>query len=120
MGGGALGGAGPWGSRPGGGGFLQSALTTAAGVAGGMVIANALSHAFGGNEPGAQATGLAGLGDLGAGQGGASGPFSDITEPLYQNASDQNDSDQDDSDQDDSGADFGDGDGDGGDGGDWT
>ena len=31
-----------------GGGFLQGALTTAAGVAGGMMIANALSHAFGG------------------------------------------------------------------------
>jgi len=43
---------GPWGGgapmQSRGGGFLQGALSTAAGVAGGVMIANALSHAFGG------------------------------------------------------------------------
>lgn len=33
-----------------GGGFLRSALTTAAGVAGGMMVANSLSGLFGGNS----------------------------------------------------------------------
>ncbi|MFC7399378.1 DUF2076 domain-containing protein [Chelatococcus sp. GCM10030263] len=40
--------AGPWGARMGGGGgFLSTALTTAAGVAGGMVVGNMLASAFG-------------------------------------------------------------------------
>jgi hypothetical protein len=43
---------GPWGGQgfggaPQGGGFLQNAMSTAAGVAGGMVLANALTSAFG-------------------------------------------------------------------------
>ncbi|MBX3537603.1 MAG: DUF2076 domain-containing protein [Chelatococcus sp.] len=38
---------GPWGQRMGGGGFLSSALTTAAGVAGGLVAGNLLASAFG-------------------------------------------------------------------------
>ncbi|MBS7695828.1 MULTISPECIES: DUF2076 domain-containing protein [unclassified Chelatococcus] len=38
---------GPWGQRMGGGGFLSSALTTAAGVAGGLVAGNLLADAFG-------------------------------------------------------------------------
>lgn len=39
--------AGPWGGQPSqGGGFLASAATTALGVAGGVMIANALSNAF--------------------------------------------------------------------------
>jgi len=45
---------GPWGGQP-QGGFLQSALTTAAGVAGGMVLGNMLTNAFshhGGAAPG--------------------------------------------------------------------
>ena len=48
--------AGPWGGQPAatGGGFLASAATTALGVAGGMMIANALGNAFsnhgGGNQ----------------------------------------------------------------------
>jgi uncharacterized protein len=37
---------GPWGARPGGGGFLQGAMATAVGVAGGMMLANALTSAF--------------------------------------------------------------------------
>lgn len=38
--------AGPWGQRQ-GGGFLAGAMTTAAGVAGGMLVGSALSNAFG-------------------------------------------------------------------------
>ncbi|MFD2251112.1 hypothetical protein FHS82_000263 [Pseudochelatococcus lubricantis] len=47
---------GPWGNRggAGGGGFLASAMTTAAGVAGGLLIGNVLANAFGLNG-GAQA-----------------------------------------------------------------
>lgn len=48
---------GPWGGQPqgqpqaaGGGGFLRGALTTAAGVAGGMVVGNALMSAFSGGH----------------------------------------------------------------------
>ena len=45
---------GPWGApqAPAGGSFLQSALTTATGVAGGMVLANALGGLFGGHSSG--------------------------------------------------------------------
>jgi hypothetical protein len=73
MQGGPWGGGNPMQSR--GGGFLQGALSTAAGVAGGVMIANALSHAFGGGAEEAvkgaaegasnlsdQATGLTDLG----------------------------------------------------------
>jgi hypothetical protein len=103
--GGMMGG-GPWGGmQRSGGGFLQSAMATAAGVAGGVMIANALSHAFGG-EHGAgaadQASSIAGLGE----QGGAdAGGYGGITDGLYQDASADEE------------ADYG---GDGGDGGDWT
>ncbi len=58
---------GPWGQqaqRP-GGGFLASAMTTAAGVAGGMLVANALSSAFGGGSKGSES---AGAGDTGQAQ----------------------------------------------------
>ncbi len=40
---------GPWGApQPAGGGFLQSALSTAAGVAGGALLFEGISHMFGG------------------------------------------------------------------------
>ena len=102
---------GPWGGgmmQPRGGGFLGTALTTAAGVAGGMMIANALSSAFGGNEPGAAggATAAADLGGSDAGNGDVSN--AGITDSLYGN--EQND-------QADGFADFS---GDAGDGGDWA
>lgn len=48
--------AGPWGGaqqRP-GGGFLQTAMATAAGVAGGVVLGNVLMNAFGGDKAAAQ------------------------------------------------------------------
>jgi hypothetical protein len=59
--------AGPWGGQspaaaPTGGGFMQSALTTAAGVAGGMVLAHSLGGLFGGHS--------GGFGGLGSGLGG--------------------------------------------------
>lgn len=100
--------AGPWGGamQPrGGGGFLQSALATAAGVAGGVMIANALSHAFSGEQGGLadQAASLAGLDGQEAG-GDAS--QAGITDSLYQNEDPQQDY-----------SDFG---GDGGDSGDWA
>jgi hypothetical protein len=65
------GGGGPWGQQQGfapqrqGSGFLGSALTTAAGVAGGMVVGNALMNAFSG--------GHSSLGSLGGGDGGLLG-----------------------------------------------
>ncbi len=53
---------GPWGGQPAamqqpprGGGFMASALTTAAGVAGGMMLGNVLTNAFGGHKAGAEA-----------------------------------------------------------------
>jgi hypothetical protein len=52
---------GPWSNQPaqapagGGGGFMATALTTAAGVAGGMMLGNVLTNAFGGHKSGADA-----------------------------------------------------------------
>jgi hypothetical protein len=109
--GGPPGAPGPWGGQPRGGGFLQSALTTAAGVAGGVMVANALSHAFGGGEQGSGGLGEAkGLGDFSSGQdsAGDNASTSDISDPLYHDAASE--------DQDYGGEDFSDG----GDGGDWT
>jgi hypothetical protein len=63
---------GPWGApqqqAPSGGGFMQSALTTAAGVAGGVVLAHSLGSLFGGGNSGG-GFGLGG-GGLGGGLGG--------------------------------------------------
>ncbi|MBM1169859.1 DUF2076 domain-containing protein [Microvirga arabica] len=102
---------GPWGGgmmqRGGGGGFLGTALSTAAGVAGGMMIANALTSAFSGeNNPVSDVASAAGLG--GADQAANAGNEG-ITDSLYQDASNQ-----------DSGQDFSDFGGDGGDEGDWA
>jgi hypothetical protein len=106
--GGPMGGAGPWGGamQPrGGGGFLQSAMATAAGVAGGMMIGSALSNAFGSNEAG----GHNALSSAGGEASGAS-ETGGITDSLYQNASAEDPGvDQD------PGSDFG-----GGDDGDWA
>jgi hypothetical protein len=103
---------GPWGQR-GGGGFLQTAMSTAAGVAGGMIIANALSHAFGGESGAASAQGLGGFGGLGGDSARADagqGSYGGITDSLYQNAAGEDSGD-------DPGDDFN---GDSGDDGDWT
>jgi hypothetical protein len=82
---------GPWGGgtmQPrGGGGFLQTALTTAAGVAGGMMIANALSNAFGGEHGAGDAKTAADLGGSDTGGAGQDGDISNagITDSLYGN-----------------------------------
>ena len=56
-----------WGGQPQGGGFFQSALSTAAGVAGGMVLANALTSAFGHRSGFGLDSGLgSGLGSFGS------------------------------------------------------
>jgi hypothetical protein len=117
-------GGGPWGQRGGGGGFLQSAMTTAAGVAGGMMIANALSHAFGGESGAAGAAhGLGGFGgtdSAGSGEGGT-GSLAGITDSLYPAGSSPDASVQDasleENQRDDFAGDYG---GDSGDDGDWT
>ena len=106
---------GPWGGmqRGGGGGFLGTALTTAAGVAGGMMIANALSHAFSGdNNPLSNVASAAGLGGADQTADASNASFGNITDGLYPN---QNQEPQEDDQQDFS--DFG---GDGGDEGDWA
>ena len=116
--GGMTGGApGPWGGGMmqrggGGGGFLGTALTTAAGVAGGMMIANALTHAFSGeNNPLGDVASAAGLGgaDQAADAGAADAGNAGITDSLYQDANQQEDQ-----------GDFSDFGGDGGDEGDWA
>jgi uncharacterized protein len=109
--GGMMGAPGPWGGgtmqRGGGSGFLGTALSTAAGVAGGMMIANALTSAFSGdNNPVSDVASAAGLG--GADQATDAGNAG-ITDSLYQDQGNQ-----------DSGQDFADFGGDGGDAGDWA
>jgi hypothetical protein len=66
----------------GGSGFLGTALTTAAGVAGGMVVGNMLMNAFSGHHGGAEAATLAGNDATGSGAFGqdavpASSPWTD-------------------------------------------
>jgi hypothetical protein len=107
--GGMMGAPGPWGGgmmqRGGGSGFLGTALSTAAGVAGGMMIANALTNAFSGeNNPLGDVASAAGLG--GADQAADAGNAG-ITDSLYNTP------------QEDQG-DFSDFGGDGGDEGDWA
>jgi hypothetical protein len=87
---------GPWGAAPAGGGFLQHALTTAAGVAGGVMVADSLRGLFGGH-------GGYGFGGLGAGGygGGESivNNYYDSSNPADQHAQDvlqDMDQDQDD------------------------
>jgi len=108
--GGMAGGApGPWGGgmmQPRGGGFLQGALATAAGVAGGVMIANALSHAFGGGNDAAGGD-QAALADVGSGDQGGDAGNAGITDALYPGQQDQPHGSDDFSDF-------------GGDGGDWT
>jgi len=63
--------AGPWGAAPqaSGGGFLASAMTTATGVAGGLLAANAIESLLGGGRGGLFG-GYGGAGFSGAGLGG--------------------------------------------------
>ncbi|QAY95402.1 DUF2076 domain-containing protein [Methylovirgula ligni] len=56
----------PWGSPPpGGGGFLSGALQGAAGVAGGVLLADSIRNLFGGHAGGLGGLGIGGLGGLG-------------------------------------------------------
>lgn len=98
---------GPWGGmgQPRGGGFLQSALSTAAGVAGGMMIANALSHAFGGDQEAAAKE----TADLsGAAEQGGDASYASMTDSLYEKPQDPQDNPEDFSDFSDFGGDEGD------------
>jgi len=61
----------------GGGGFLRSALTTAAGVAGGMVVGNALVNAFRGGHESLGAFSPAQASALGDTDASSLSPFSD-------------------------------------------
>lgn len=102
---------GPWGGgmQPrSGGGFLQTAMATAAGVAGGMMLGSALSNAFGSDAAGAAGDATNSLAGPGGDAAGGAGDNAGITDSLYQDASAQDT---------DFGSDFG---GDGGDGGDWA
>jgi hypothetical protein len=103
---------GPWSGAMGqsrGGGFLQGALSTAAGVAGGMMVANALSSAFGGKHGASEAAAgdKTALADTGAGENVSDD--ASITNSLY----DTPDAQQHDASLDDF-------EGDGGDEGDWA
>ncbi|WP_210496976.1 DUF2076 family protein [Microvirga antarctica] len=106
---------GPWGGgmgqpqRPGfggGGGFLQGALTTAAGVAGGMMLGNVLTNAFGGKGTEAAAGEKTSLADTAAAENPTDN--SGITDSLYEHPAQEQPDDY---------ADFG---GDSGDEGDWA
>jgi len=65
---------GPWSAQPapsgGGGGFLQGALGAAAGVAGGVLLADSIRGLFGGHNNGLGIASGLGLGGGGLGQGG--------------------------------------------------
>jgi hypothetical protein len=100
---------GPFGAQRGGTGFLGTAMMTAAGVAGGMMLGNALASAFGGADQGGK--GLFGGSEANAGgqNHGDLSPFGNSGQGNYQDASYDPGADD---------ADFG---GDfGGDGGDWS
>jgi hypothetical protein len=91
---------GPWGSPPAscGGGFLQTALTTAAGVAGGVLVADSMRNLFGGHS---------GLGGLGGGERVVNNYY-DSPDPAGQHAQDVlQDMDQDQDDAQDAADDFG-------------
>ncbi len=79
---------GPWGGAPaaGGGGFLQNAMSTAAGVAGGVALGNLLGGLFGGHSGG----NLFGGGLGGAGFPGGSVPTETINN-FYESAPDGSD-----------------------------
>jgi hypothetical protein len=97
----------PWAGQPGmqpgmmqprqGGGFLQSAMATAAGVAGGMLLANSISGMLGGNSGEAQAADAGAATAQPAADTAAAEPAAE--DPMMQDAS-----------FDDAGGDFGGGD----------
>jgi uncharacterized protein len=82
---GMMGQGGPFAQR-GGSGFLGTALTTAAGVAGGMMLGNVLTNAFKGS--GAEAAGAGAGGEQASflSGGGGKDPNAGITDGMYQDA----------------------------------
>ena len=76
----------------GGGGFLGTAVTTAAGVAGGMLLANSLSSMFGGHGGAAHAADSFSSGYLGGSNDGAS-KYDDGYQDAQQDAQDNTASD---------------------------
>jgi uncharacterized protein len=70
---------GGFGAQRGGSGFLGTAMMTAAGVAGGMMLGNALTSAFGGGSHGAAGQGAQGLSGGGDGAANAAGNHSDLS-----------------------------------------
>ncbi len=85
----------PWAGQPGmqpgmmqprqGGGFLQTAMATAAGVAGGMLLANSISSMMGGNSGEAQAAD-AGAADAGAATAQPAADTAPAEDPMMQDA----------------------------------
>ncbi len=110
----------PQAAAPAGGGFMRSAMATAAGVAGGVLVAGAIGNMMKGNhEGGAQNTsGSGGYGnepsyqDANANDQG--GTYAQSNEPTYQdaNSNDQGSGGAQDAGYDDSGSDWGSGGGD--------
>lgn len=105
----------PWGGAPGmgaplgggmmgggGGGFLKGALGAAAGVAGGVLLADSIRGLFGAhNNPLGIGSGFGGLGGgLGSGMGGSETVVNNYYEDSSDNAADVNDADDSDSMQD--------------------
>jgi hypothetical protein len=84
---GAMGQGGPFGGQRQGGGFLGTAMATAAGVAGGMMLGNVLRDAFGGGA-GSGGEAKSALGDTGAGQGDAAGGQDHSSLSPFQNSAD--------------------------------
>ena len=73
----------PWGGPPsGGGGFLSGALQSAAGVAGGVLLADSIRNLFGGRGGGLGGLGMGGLG-MGTGMTGLGGGGETIVNNYY-------------------------------------
>jgi len=96
---------GPWQQAPQqGGGFLKGALGAAAGVAGGVLLANSISGLFNQhNNPLGIASGMGGLGGgMGSGLGGAAGSGETVVNNYYGSDASPNDPGYDQADFDDS------------------
>jgi hypothetical protein len=76
---------GPWGAPSGGGSFLGGALQTASGVAGGVLLANAVEGLFSGGHGGGGLFGGSGAGYMGSDFGG---PREEIVNNYYESGPD--------------------------------
>jgi len=77
---------GPWGAPAGGSSFLGSALQTASGVAGGVLLANAVEGLFSGSHGGGGLFGGSGAGFMGG--GGFGGPREEVVNNYYETGTD--------------------------------